>query len=141
MFQPALGRAIDRFGERAVLMVDAALVFLVCAGYAFSHLIDHRPLALAVLFSCYVGDQLLFGTGMARNTYLSKIALKPEHVSPTLSLGVTINHAVSMSIPALGGLLWVSSGHSWVFIVAAGIALLMLVFTSMIRLPLPSAPR
>lgn len=129
--QPVLGRMIDRFGERRVLVADSILVFTVCAGYAFTHLIEERGFALWVLYACYVGDHLLFGVNMARTTYLSKIAPK-EHVSPTLSLGITINHAVSMSVPSLGGLMWIRFGHPSVFMAAAGIAVLMCLFSLMI---------
>jgi len=134
VFQPALGRAIDRFGERAVLMVDGVLTFAVCIGYGFAHLLPNPTAALWLLYACFVGDQLLFGTGMARDTYLSKIALKPEHVAPTLSMGVSINHIVSMSMPALGGLMWMRYGHPSVFVAAAGIAVLMLIFAGLVRI-------
>jgi MFS family permease len=137
VFQPALGRAIDRFGERKVLMVDAMLIFCICAGYGFAdHLGNHR-LALWLLYACFVADQLLFGVNMARDTYMSKIALKPEHVAPSLSLGITINHAVSMSVPSIGGLVWIRYGYSWVFVGAACVAVLMVIFTSMVRTDLP----
>ncbi|MBI3985918.1 MAG: MFS transporter [Lentisphaerae bacterium] len=133
--QPMLGKAIDRFGERRVLMLDAVGVALVCAGYGTAHLLGQPRLALWILYACMVGDQLLFGTGMARDTYLSKIVLKPEHLNPTLSLGVTINHAVSMSIPAVGGLMWEYWGHGTVFAGAAGIALLMLFVAARLKVP------
>ena len=67
-------------------MVDSAVVFLVCVGYGYAHLIGNHALALGVLYACFVGDLLFFGTGMARDTYLAKIALKPEDVAPSLSL-------------------------------------------------------
>jgi len=133
VFQPALGRAIDRFGERWVLMVDSVLVFLVCIGYGYAHLIGSHTLALGVLYTCFVGDLLFFGTNIARDTYLAKIALKPEDVAPSLSLGVSINHAVSMSVPALGGLMWMKYGHASVFLAAAGVAVVMLFFSNRIR--------
>lgn len=132
LFQPALGRAIDRFGERIVLAADAILTFAVCIGYGAAHLLPHPTLAVGLLYACFVGDQLLFGTGLARDTYLAKIAARPEDVAPTLSLGITINHAVSMSIPAAGGILWMKYGHGSVFIGAAGIALLMFLFATRI---------
>lgn len=132
-FQPALGRFIDRFGIRLVLAWDAALVFLLCLGYAFSPMLPDKTLALWVLYACLVADQLLFGTGMARDIYMARIATRPEDVAPSLSLGVTINHVVSMSIPSIGGLVWMGYGYEWVFVAAAGIALLMLFFTRMIR--------
>jgi MFS family permease len=132
-FQPALGRAIDRLGERFVLMMDGVLTFSVCMGYAFAHKIPVPGLALGLLYACLIGDQLLFGTGMARDTYLSKIVVKKEDLAPTLSLGVSINHVVSMSIPSLGGFLWMKYGHPAVFYAASGIALLMILFASRVR--------
>ena len=60
-----------------------------------------------------------------------------EHVSATLAAGVTINHAVSMTVPMLGGLIWVAWGHGAVFVFAAGIALLMFLFSLMVRTDLP----
>jgi MFS family permease len=137
VFQPALGRAIDRFGERKVLMVDAMLIFGICAGYGFADRLGNHRLALWLLCACFVMDQLLFGVNMARDTYMSKIALKPEHVAPSLSLGITINHAVSMSVPSIGGLVWIRYGYSWVFVGAACVAVLMVIFTSMVRTDLP----
>lgn len=135
LFQPVLGRAIDRLGERRVLMADAVVTFLVCVGYACAHWLGTPWLALGMLCSCFVLDQLFMGTGMARDIYLSKIAVRREDVSPTLSMGVTINHVVSMSIPTLGGLIWVWYGHEWVFFAAAALALVMLFFTNRIRVP------
>jgi hypothetical protein len=139
VFQPALGRAIDRFGERVVLSAEALCTIGVCLGYGFADLVPLRPLALALLFSCYVGDQILFGVGMARDTYLSKIVVRPDHVAPTLSMGVSINHAVSMSIPALGGWLWMARGHASVFMVAAGIAAVTFAFALLVRVPAQAA--
>jgi len=42
-----------------------------------------------------------------------------SHIAPTVSFGVTIDHAVSMSIPAAGGLLWAAYGYRAVFIAAS----------------------
>ena len=131
-FNPALGRIIDRFGERKVLVMDSIFVFMVCMGYGLSHLIESPRTALWLLYVCYVTDSLLFGVNMARTTYLSKIVEKREDIAPTLSLGISINHAVSMSVPALGGIMWMKYGHSSVFMGAAVVALLMLFFSSFV---------
>jgi len=132
-FQPWLGRLIDRIGERKVLVADSVAVFVVCMGYGFAHRLGSETAALWLLYVCYVGDHLLFGVNMARTTYISKIAVRREDVAPTLSLGITINHAVSMSMPALGGLAWVHFGHPSVFLFAAAIAVVMLVFSARIE--------
>jgi len=133
-FHPALGRIIDKFGERAVLMVDSVCVFAVCAGYVLAHPGGNMTAALYLLYTCYVVDNLLFGVGMARTTYLAKIATSKEDIAPSLSMGITINHAVSMSAPFLGGLIWDAWGYRWVFILSAGIAILMLIVSGLIRI-------
>lgn len=134
LFQPALGRAIDRFGERKVLMADSLFIFSICIGYGFAHKLGDPRLAVWLLYACMVADQLLFGVNMARDTYLSKIAVNPAHIAPSLSLGVTINHAVSMSVPALGGMVWIKYGHTWVFVGASAIAVLMMLLSSRVRI-------
>jgi predicted MFS family arabinose efflux permease len=135
LFQPLLGWAIDRLGERRVLMWDAGVIFLVCLGYGFAEHLGGGGGALWLLYGCFVIDQLLFGTGMARDIYLSKIALRKEDVAPTLSLGVSINHIVSMSIPWVGGWVWERYGYSKVFLGAAVVALATGCLANWIRVP------
>ncbi len=135
LFQPLLGRAIDRFGERRVLMADAVVIACVCLGYGYADRIGDRIWALRLLYGCYICDILFFATGMARDIYLSKIAVRREDLAPTLSLGVSINHVVSMSIPALGGWMWMRYGHGSVFTAAAGLAVVMYGVASLVRVP------
>lgn len=133
-FQPQLGKLIDRVGERAILMANAAVIIVICMGYGFAHLL---PIAhpVWVVYICYVIDNLVFATGMARATYLDKIAEHEEDIHASLSLGVSIDHAVSMSIPALGGVVWVLYGYPWVFVGAAAIAVLDFTAAGFIRVP------
>ena len=53
----------------------------------------------------------------------------------SLSVGVSIDLAVSMSIPTLGGIVWVLYGYPWVFVGAAAIAALNLIAAAFIRVP------
>ena len=133
-FQPQLGKLIDRFGERAILMCDAVLLIGVCMGYGFAR---ELPLASPVrlVYVCYALDHILFAAGMARATYLAKIAENEQDIHASLSVGVSIDHAVSMSIPTLGGLVWVLYGFPYVFLGAAGIALCNLFAASFVRVP------
>ena len=78
---------------------------------------------------------LMFATGMARTTYLDKIAVEKSDLAPTLSLGVSLDHLVSMTVPTLGGLLWDRSGYAYVFLAAAVLAVLNGVAASCIRTP------
>ena len=121
-FKPLLGRAIDRLGERFILSAEAVALVFVCLGYGYSREILSETAALFVAFACYVLDQLLMSVSMARATYLQKIAVVPEDVAQTLTMGVTIDHALSISIALLGGFLWVTWGYQYIFLLGACIA-------------------
>lgn len=139
-FAPALGQLVDRLGERTILVADAFLIFCVCVAYGFAEtFLGHSRAALRVLYTAYIIDQLLFAVGMARATYVSKIAASPTDIAPTLSLGVSINHAVSMSLPTAGGFLWEACGYQYVFLAAAALAIVMVAFTALVSTPAPAA--
>jgi len=116
-------------------MVDSMAILFICMIYGFAY--NWGALGLWLTFACFVLDQLLFAVSMARFTYVSRIAESPDHVPASLSLGVTLDHAMAMSIPTLGGWLWMRFGHQWVFVGAAGIAMLMGFFASLIRIARP----
>jgi len=91
IFRPALGRMIDRLGERFVLMTDALVLVGIGFGYGFGQQLLPPPAALYLVCGCYVLDMMFFAMEIARSTYLDKIALHREDVGPTLGLGVSID--------------------------------------------------
>jgi predicted MFS family arabinose efflux permease len=121
-FNPLLGRAIDRWGERFVLMAEAAVLVFVCFGYGFSRRLFSAEVAVFVACACFVLDQMLMSVGIARATYLKKIAVQPGDVSQTLMMGVTIDHGFSILIALLGGILWTRFGYEYVFLLGSLIA-------------------
>jgi len=123
-FKPMLGRAIDRFGERFILTTEAVILIFVCLGYGFSNNIFSETTAMYIAFLCYIIDQLLMSVGMARATYLQKIAVKPEDVNQTLTMGVTIDHAFSITVALVGGFIWIKWGYQYVFLLGVVIAVI-----------------
>ena len=135
LFQPFLGRAIDRFGERTIIMMEAVLLIGVCFFYGFSRSLFAENTAFIVVAVCFISDQLLMSVNMARATYLKKIALHPDHITPTLTMAVTIDHVFSISVALLGGVLWSKAGYQAVFLLGCGIAVVNLLSAARIRLP------
>ncbi len=134
-FKPFVGTLIDKKGERYVLAAEAILLIVVCMGYAVAgNLGLNVDTALIITAACYILDQLLTAAGMARATYLNKIAISPEDVSPTLSMGISLDHIVAMIVPWLGGLVWATFGYEMVFILGAGIAIINLLLTRGIKI-------
>jgi len=111
VFRQYFGLAVDRFGERAVLVVDGVAMAAICLGFALS-------VNIYLLYGLFVLDSLMFATRIARITYLNKIAADKREIAPTLSMGLTLDHAVSMIVPFLGGFLWDASGYPAVFLAA-----------------------
>jgi predicted MFS family arabinose efflux permease len=121
-FQPLLGHAIDRLGERIVLLSEAVLLVFVCFGYGFSRSIMPEHAAFLVACACFLLDQMLLSVNMARSTYMRKIAIHPDHVQPALTSSVTIDHAFSITIALVGGVIWKVFGYQYVFLLGAFIA-------------------
>ncbi len=135
--KPFIGCLVDRVGEKMVLGGEAVLFFIICLGYAFSENLFTHNIALLIICGCYVIDQSMSAVNMARSTYMKKISLYKEEVLPSLSLGTSIDHIVSMFLPFLGGILWYSFGHDGyklVFLGGAVIALLNLISTKAMKL-------
>lgn len=126
-FKPWVGTLIDKKGERFIIQAESLLLIVVCLGYAYAVWLETfsgiAGMALMITAGCFVGDQVLLAATMARTTWVKRNALPQEDISATLSMGVSIDHAVSMVIPWLGGLLWNAMGYEVVFMVGAAIAL------------------
>ena len=135
LFQPFLGWAIDKFGERFVLLSEAGLLVFVCLGYGFSKfLMQERP-AFIIACICYLLDQMLMSVNIARSTYIKKIALNNSHVQPALTASVTIDHIFSIAVGLLGGAIWVTLGFQFVFLLGAFIAVGNFIAALYIRIP------
>jgi predicted MFS family arabinose efflux permease len=129
-----VGRAIDVKGERFVLTIESVILIVICLGYAFAAEIAPTSVAVIIIGACYVIDNSMSVVEMAKSTYIKKIAVTPEDVTPTLSAGTSFDHIIAMSIPFFGGILWTTLGYKYVFIVAALIALLNLFLSTKIKI-------
>jgi len=122
ILRPLLGEVIDWLGERTVLAADELLLLGICLTYAFAGDIFSGNAVLLALYAAYIFDIILFALRVARTTYLKKIVDDPDEITPTISMGITIDHAVAMTLPILSGYIWEAYGFQWVFILAGAIA-------------------
>lgn len=98
VLSPAIGRAIVRFGERAVLSLEYGGLIGVFLVYAFSG-------SKEVVIAMYVLDHILFNFAIAIRTYFQKVA-DPRDIAPSMAVGFTINHIAAVVLPVMGGALW-----------------------------------
>ena len=69
LFQPVLGRAIDRYGERRIMQIEAVVLVVVCLGYGFSKFLFSEKIAFVSICIFYLLDQMLMSVNMARSMY------------------------------------------------------------------------
>jgi predicted MFS family arabinose efflux permease len=138
VLRPLLGEVIDWLGERTVLAADELLLLLICLTYAFAGDVLRGDAVLVARYAAYVLDMILFALRVARTTYLKKIAEDPADITPTISMGITIDHAVAMTLPILSGYVWEGFGFRWVFVLAGVIALVG--FFVCLRISTPERP-
>lgn len=129
-----VGRMIDIKGERFILSLEALILIVVCMGYSFAADLVPAGVAVVIIAVCYIIDNSMSAVEMARSTYIKKIAVHPDDVTPTLAAGTSFDHVVAMSIPFFGGLLWASLGYQFVFLAAAVIAVINLILSRQIKI-------
>ncbi len=116
---PAIGRLVDRRGERGPLTFYSIGLIVVFLGYATFH----NVWALCALFLI---DNVLFTFGVGFTTYLHRI-VRPKELTPCLSMGVTMNHIAAVTVPAGGAWLWMRFHNYqlpfWVGVAIAAISL------------------
>jgi MFS family permease len=120
---PAIGRFIQRWGERKALTFEYAGLVIVFSLYA---VVENGTLAAAL----YVIDHLFFALAIAIKTYFQKIA-DPRDIAPTAAVSFTINHIAAVVLPVLLGLVWLISPAA-VFLTGTGFAVLSLAVSQMI---------
>jgi predicted MFS family arabinose efflux permease len=139
LFQPFLGWAIDHFGERQVLMMEAVSLIVVCFCYGFAKSFLPERTAFLLTCVCYLIDQMLMSVSMARSTYMKKIAIQPQDIQPALTTAVTIDHLFSIGVALLGGVIWNTFGYQYVFLM--GVLIAALNFFAALRVRIPADPK
>jgi len=122
-FAAKIGKWISKIGEQRALIFEYIGLILVFVSYAF---VESAMLA-AVL---YVIDHLLFSMAIAIKTYFQKIA-DPKDIASTAAVSFTINHIAAVIIPALLGIVWLTS-PKLVFMIGASFACCSLFLAFMI---------
>jgi len=97
---PAIGRAINRFGEQKVLTLEYLSLIIIFLAYAWTE----YKWVVALL---YILDHIFFNFAIAIRTFFQKIA-EPQDIAPSMAVGFTINHIAAVFIPVAGGILWMT---------------------------------
>lgn len=129
LFAPKIGSWIAKVGEKTALTIEYMGLMGIFVSYA---LVESGVLAAGL----YVLDHLFFAMAIAMKTYLQKIA-DPKDLASTAAVNFTINHIAAVVIPALLGIVWLSSPAMVFYLGAAFACCSLLLALNIPRIPAP----
>ena len=130
---PIVGKIIDRFGYKAVMISDTLILVVVCFFYGFAHHLFPRNIAFVVCCINYVLDSVISLASMASNVYVQDLSDSADEIRATISTGVSVNHIISVLIALFGGWIWQTLGIEALFCLSAVLGLCNSAYAATIR--------
>jgi len=128
-FIPWAGKLTDRFGVKTMMYAEgfSFIVIYILFGIFSAGLMSGNFAAVGIpvffVYILFIIDRMTMQLGMIRALYLRSIALDKSEITPTLSTGMSLDHAISIVCAFLGGLVWEAWGPQYVFFIAAVLSL------------------
>jgi predicted MFS family arabinose efflux permease len=128
-FLRLIGNWLDRFGVKRMMYIEAFAFIIIYILYGLivwgitANLLPSQGWAVWIVYLLFVMDRLSMQMAMVKAVYLRSIAIDEEEVTSTLSMGVSLDHVVSISAALAGGFVWSQWGSQWVFFLAAAFSL------------------
>ncbi len=120
-FIPRLGRWIDKYGIKRILYFDALSFIFVFFIYGFlatgfvTGKVQLIGIPVLIAYLIFIFDRMSNQMGMVRTLYLKSIIVEESDLTSTLSLGLSLDHIVSILFAYIGGLVWVNFGPQYIF--------------------------
>jgi predicted MFS family arabinose efflux permease len=139
-FMPMVGRWIDRFGVRNVMMAEAFAFIAVYIAYGFlSRWISHNIVVLTgvgmmLVYLLNIIDRMSAQFAMVRSIYMRSVALTPDDITPSLSLGMSVDHVSGVFSSFVCGAVWYVWGAEYVFLLAGILSLANLLVARGVKL-------
>ncbi len=132
-----IGRLVDVWGYRNVMIWDTVVLFFVCLLYGFAKDWFPLPVATAVVCVNYIIDAVLSNASMATNLYARTLSDSQEELTATLTSGISVNHVITVCFALVGGFVFDRFGAGVLFAFAS----LMALANSAFALSIPRTPR
>ncbi|MBR4807364.1 MAG: MFS transporter [Lachnospiraceae bacterium] len=136
MASPLVGKIIDRFGYKIVMIMDTLILVIVCFFYGFAHHIFSMDIAFIVCCFNYILDSVISLASMASNVYVQDLSENEAEVKATISTGLSVNHMITILIALFGGWIWQTLGIETLFILSAILGLCNSAYAATIKKPL-----
>lgn len=140
-FIPRLGQWIDRFGLKKLLYADAIsfigvyFIYGILSGLFKSGAIGLVGIPVLITYVLFIIDKMSNQMGMIRTVYLKSILVEPTDLTSTLSLGLSLDHIVSISCAIAAGFIWDKFGPQYIFFGAGLMSFVNLFVASKVEIP------
>ncbi|HKL47998.1 MAG TPA: MFS transporter [Candidatus Izemoplasmatales bacterium] len=134
-----MGHLIDKLGVKKALYIDALSFVFVYLTYGFlvygivSGALPKSALVIALAYTIVIIDRMSGQMGVVRTVYLKQILVEKKDLQSTISLGMSLDHVVSIASAIAAGLIWVNIGPHFVFFIAAGFSLLNILVAYLVK--------
>ena len=138
-FIPLIGKLIDKVGCRNVMMIEAACFIAIYVAYgmiskwASEGNLVLTAVTLAFVYLLNILDRMTSQFYMVRSIYMKSIAIVPEDVTPSLSVGMAIDHVLAIVGATVCGIVWDVLGPQYVFVIAGVLSFVNLVVSAGIK--------
>lgn len=128
-FLSKLGKWMDQFGIKKMMYLDALTFIGVYIVYGFvvwgivEGILPDQGWSVWMVYLLFISDRLSMQIGMVNSIYLRSIAWDHDEVTSTLSMGISLDHVVSIIAAIAGGFVWTRWGSQWVFFMAAAFSM------------------
>lgn len=133
---PGFGRVMDKRGLKFTLRLEAVLMALLftAEGFLAAGLASGK-LTGAIWFwvACagYIGNSLTDQFQMVHSLLMKKLAgERTGEVTANLSMGLSVDHVMAISVSPLLGWVWATVGPGWVFYISAASVVMQLVVST-----------
>jgi len=132
-FIPYIGNLIDRLGIKKGMYIDAFSFIFVYLSYGFlvygfiNGSIPSSGIFVILAYTLVIIDKMSGQIGVVRTLYLKKVLVKDTDLSSTVSLGMTLDHILSITSAVVSGFIWTKFGPHYVFFTMAFLSLVNLV--------------
>ncbi|MCL2495984.1 MAG: MFS transporter [Clostridiales bacterium] len=134
-----VGWMLDKCGNKRSIFIQAVSFITVYMAYAllsygfYSGSLAKAGFPLAAAFVVFVLDRMTQNFTMVNAVYLRSIAEKPADITPSLTVGLGLDHIVAIICAFIGGIVWSRFGPHYVFIFTAALSIVNIVISYKIK--------
>ncbi len=128
-FIPLLGKLIDKYGVKKLLYADALSFVAIYIAYGLltsgfrSGVLSTVGIPLILAYIIVILDKMSMQMTIIRTVYLKNILVEEGDLTKTLSLGMSLDHLVTIVFAATGGVIWYKFGAEYIFYSVAVLSL------------------